>query len=227
MLSIVTPVLNGAQFIENNIRSVASLKVPYEHIIVDGGSTDGTIGIVKKYNNVTFLSQTNKDGMYGAINQGFNQAKGNIFAYLNADDTYVASGIERLYNTITEKNADIAYGDTDFHWKITDSYEKIYGRPLGKFFLQRGIIPFCQSSSVFSKRAFNAAGGFRAEMFRICGDLDFFQRISYFESSKILYVPVKVSVFFKYDGSLGNSNNELYIKEKLKIRNQDYKKYIN
>jgi glycosyltransferase involved in cell wall biosynthesis len=227
MLSIVTPVLNGAEFIEKNIRSIAALNIPYEHIIVDGGSTDGTIDIIKKFNNVKLLNQKQANGMYGAIQQGFGEAKGDIFAYLNADDTYVLAGIEHLYRQMKKNESDIAYGDTDFHWKISNSYEKIYGRAFGKFFLQNGIIPFCQSSAIFSKKMYLKVGGFRPDIFRICGDLDFFQRISFLKESKIEYVPTKVSIFFKYDESLGNSNNELYYKEKLKLENQHYNNIFN
>jgi len=71
MLSIVTPVLNGIKFIQNNIESIQKLSINYEHIIVDGGSTDGTVELVSKYPHIKLLHQNDKTGMYGAIHQGF------------------------------------------------------------------------------------------------------------------------------------------------------------
>ena len=55
MLSIITPVLNGEKFIEKNIISIQELSIPFEHIIVDGGSTDGTIDILKNLNILAWL----------------------------------------------------------------------------------------------------------------------------------------------------------------------------
>ena len=57
MLSIITPVLNGEKFIEKNIISIQELSIPFEHIIVDGGSTDGTIDILKKFKHISVVNQ--------------------------------------------------------------------------------------------------------------------------------------------------------------------------
>ena len=67
MISIVTPVLNGEKYIKYNIESIKKLTIPYEHIVVDGGSTDQTLNIVKKYSNIQILHQRENSGMYGAI----------------------------------------------------------------------------------------------------------------------------------------------------------------
>ena len=73
MISIITPVLNGEAFIEKNILSISQLKLPYEHIIVDGGSTDNTINIVKKYSYIKLINQETNNGMYDAIRKGIQQ----------------------------------------------------------------------------------------------------------------------------------------------------------
>ena len=109
MISIVTPVLNGAKYISINIESIAKLSIPYEHIIVDGGSDDGTQNIVEGYSNVKLISQTKNNGMYGAIHQGFELAKGDYLSWVNSDDQIIAAGYEMMYNRAKIKNTDFIY----------------------------------------------------------------------------------------------------------------------
>lgn len=89
MISIITPSFNQKIFIEQTIISVQRQKYPkYEHIIVDGGSTDGTISILKRYDKtIKWVSEPDK-GQADAINKGMRMAKGEILAYINSDDTY-------------------------------------------------------------------------------------------------------------------------------------------
>ena len=67
ILSIITPVLNGERFIRKNIESVQNLTIPHEHIIVEGGSTDSTVEILKEYPHLKVINQRERNGMYGAI----------------------------------------------------------------------------------------------------------------------------------------------------------------
>jgi len=88
---IVTPTYNSEQYLERCILSVKNQHYDnYEHVIVDGGSTDGTIEILKKYENtypMRWISEPD-NGMYDAINKGFKLAQGDILAWLNSDDFY-------------------------------------------------------------------------------------------------------------------------------------------
>lgn len=88
LISIITPSLNQGMYIEENIKSVIDQKYPnFEHIIIDGGSTDGTIDILKKYNHLVWVSE--KDGGQSeAINKGFKRARGEIIGWVNSDDCY-------------------------------------------------------------------------------------------------------------------------------------------
>lgn len=91
-LSIITPVLNGIRFIEQCIINVVEQKCPdMEHIIVDGGSTDGTAEIIKsyaeRYGHIRWISE-NDHGQSDAMNKGIAIAKGNIIGFLNFDDFY-------------------------------------------------------------------------------------------------------------------------------------------
>jgi len=88
LISIVTPSLNQGAYIEENIKSVLNQNYPnFEHIIIDGGSTDETMDILKKYKHLIWVSE--KDGGQSeAINKGFKKARGEIIGWLNSDDCY-------------------------------------------------------------------------------------------------------------------------------------------
>lgn len=113
LVSIVTPVLNRAGSIERCLASVQRQSYGrIEHIVVDGGSTDGTLEILDRHGSRSaFRWITEKDyGMYDAINKGMRLANGQILAYLNSDDLYlpwtVASAVKGL-----RPNVDLVYGD--------------------------------------------------------------------------------------------------------------------
>ena len=97
-ISIVTPSYNQGEFIEETIRSVLMQGYPnLEYIIIDGGSTDDSVDIIKKYSPwLKFWISENDDGQAAAIYKGFAYATGDIFGYINSDDLYVCSAFFRI-----------------------------------------------------------------------------------------------------------------------------------
>src|SRR2546423_1804901 len=94
LVSIVTPSLNKGPFIEETIQSV--LNQDYrniEYIVVDGGSTDGTLDILRKYGEQLRYDSQPDRGQADAVNRGFLASRGSIFAYLNADDVYLPGAV--------------------------------------------------------------------------------------------------------------------------------------
>ena len=88
-ISIVTPSYNSAKFIEDCIQSVLKQNYPnFEHIVIDGGSTDGTVEILKQYPHLKWISEPD-EGQSDALNKGFKMAEGDILGWLNADDVYL------------------------------------------------------------------------------------------------------------------------------------------
>jgi glycosyltransferase involved in cell wall biosynthesis len=89
-ISIVTPSYNQGHFLEQTIRSVLSQEYPnLEYIVIDGGSTDGSVEIIKRYEKgISFWCSERDDGQYDAINKGFSKSSGEIMGWINSDDVY-------------------------------------------------------------------------------------------------------------------------------------------
>lgn len=114
-VSVITPSLNQAEYIEDTIRSVKCQDYNHiEHIIMDGGSTDGTVEILENYSNKYNMKWVSRpdNGQADAINQGFERASGDVLGWLNSDDVYLTkSAISKSVNALAEyPDADIVNG---------------------------------------------------------------------------------------------------------------------
>ena len=112
-ISIVTPVFNSVRWIELCLQSVRhSLKERnYEHIVVDGGSTDGTLDYLNQQNDIRLISGPDK-GMYDALNKGMATARGRILGHLNADEQYDRAGLAQALQKLDKTGADAVFGPT-------------------------------------------------------------------------------------------------------------------
>jgi len=112
LISIVTPSYNQAKYIRATIDSVLSQNYPnLEYFVIDGGSTDGTIEILKSYGRkLTWVSEKDK-GQTDAINKGMRRAKGDILAYLNSDDIYLPGTLKAVGEYYGRTHADWITGD--------------------------------------------------------------------------------------------------------------------
>lgn len=119
-LSIVTPSYNQADFLEETIESVLSQNYPnLEYIIIDGGSKDGSVEIIKKYENyLHFWCSVPDKGQANAINKGFKLATGDIFAWLNSDDMYMPYTLLKVVELFkASKNPTLVYGGCIHFWE--------------------------------------------------------------------------------------------------------------
>ncbi|MBL8103077.1 MAG: glycosyltransferase, partial [Anaerolineales bacterium] len=127
LVSIITPSFNQARFLERTIQSVLAQDYPrIEYIIVDGGSTDGSADVIKKYQSrlAWWVSEQDK-GQTDAINKGFNRATGDILAWINSDDTYHPKAVGEAVKYLME-NPEVAlvYADCDF----IDEEDRLIGK---------------------------------------------------------------------------------------------------
>ena len=100
-ISIITPSFNQGSFIEETIKSVLAQDYPdVEHIVVDGGSTDGTLDILRRYPHLKVISGPDT-GQANAVNKGLREATGEIIGWLNSDDTYFPGVFDDVAKTIS------------------------------------------------------------------------------------------------------------------------------
>ena len=159
-ITIVTAVYNGEKYIEECIKSIMNQTYQnFEHIIMDGGSTDNTLEIAKKYEklyNVKIYSRKD-NGMYDAIANGFELATGDILCWLNSDDMLMPWAFEVMQKVISETKAQWCMGFPTY-WNdnnISRCQFRIstYTRMAIKAGLHDGrILPFIQQESTFSTK---------------------------------------------------------------------------
>jgi len=112
-ISIITPVFNSTRWIDLCIRSVrhALQGRNYEHIVVDGGSTDGTLDYLNQQKDIRLIPGPDK-GMYDALNKGMAAARGRIWGHLNADEQYDRTGLAHAVAKLERTGADAVFGPT-------------------------------------------------------------------------------------------------------------------
>lgn len=114
LVSIITPSFNQAAFLEETIRSVIGQDYkPIEYILIDGASTDGSLEIIKRYEKhlASWISEPDQ-GQVDAINKGFRRASGDIVAWINSDDLYMAGAVREAVNALQQHpEVGMVYGD--------------------------------------------------------------------------------------------------------------------
>jgi len=159
-ISIVTPSYNQGQFLEQTILSVLNQDYPYiEYIIIDGGSSDESVDIIKKYEKRVAYWISEKDrGQAHAINKGFAKATGSIFAWLNADDLLSPSAARIAASYLTkDSSVGLIFGDRISIDKKGNVIDLVSSPTFSKYMLKWGFtIP--QETAFFRRKYFEDVG---------------------------------------------------------------------
>lgn len=131
LITIITVVLNSEKHLEETIQSVINQSYKnFEYIIIDGGSTDSSLNIIKKYSDkIDYWISENDKGLYDAFNKGMQLASGDYIGILNSDDCYEKNALSMLKNYINDfPDIDFIFGSVRKHWGILHGYnpKKIY-----------------------------------------------------------------------------------------------------
>jgi glycosyltransferase involved in cell wall biosynthesis len=181
-ISIVTPSYNQAGFLEKTILSVLNQNYPdFEYMIIDGGSTDNSVKIIKKYEKYLkfWISEPDK-GQSHAINKGFEHATGDLFAWINSDDYYMPGALQTvadLYRKYPDAGAFVGRGRKVNHkGKVVyePEFKQVDNKSLFRWSYNNN---FMQPSCLFTKKAWEDCGPLD-ESLHIAFDLDFWINIS-------------------------------------------------
>ena len=220
-VSIITPSFNQARFLEQTMRSVLEQDYPnIEYIVIDGGSSDGSLEIIQKYADRLAYWQSQKDkGQTDAINQGFARATGEILAWLNSDDILypgaVSAAVRQLH---THPEVGMVYSNCQ--WINAD------GKVIGNFpaaqtnlkKLRRGYVHIPQQTSFFRTELWRKVGPLD-DSFYFAMDYDLWTRLA--THSPLLYVPELWAAFRLHEGAKSIAADDRCWPEMLRVHYRD------
>ena len=217
-ISIITVSYNAAKTIEQTILSVINQTYNnIEYIIIDGGSTDGTVEILKKYEDkIAYWVSELDNGIYDAMNKGIDIANGEIVGIINADDWYEKNAIEISVNSLLkDEELDGICGDIFIYMECSKcTLVKRICSSTSLNLLKNGMT--IMHPTVFLKKSFYDKYGKFDTKFRIAADYDLMLRAS-LKGANIKYIPMIIS-HFRLGGTSGNMRNTNI--DLMKIRNK-------
>lgn len=201
MISVITVTLNAEKTLEDTLISIIRQTYQnFEIVAIDGGSTDSTIDIFKKYNAYigTMISEPDS-GIYNAMNKGIRAAKGDFLFFLNAQDTlYSANVFAKIVDAFNSKNRPlIVFGDVFFTNKTYIPHAKLLQIPnMVKSYKNAGYEDpaICHQAIFYHKKLFESIGAYD-EKYKIYADFDFNIRAFYYAQKRYTYIPEIISNF--------------------------------
>jgi len=173
LISVITVVLNNSKTLETSFKSLYQQKnLSYEHIVIDGGSSDGSLKIIKKYNNKInyWLSEKDK-GIYDAFNKGMKLARGKYIGFLNSDDVYTKNAFKYLDDYIKNyPTVDFIFGSVKKHWGV------LYGYRPYKIYWSWGFYSSHSTGFFIKKKSAEKVGNYNLK-YKFSSDYDYFFRM--------------------------------------------------
>ena len=216
-ITIVTPSYNQAAYLETTLQSVLSQGYPrLEYIVIDGGSTDGSVEILRRYGGrIAFWVSEPDGGQTEAINKGLRRASGDVLAYLNSDDLYLPGALDIVGEYFAAHlEAGLVYGDCQV---IGADGQALGWLPKHDFSLERMFArgEFIPQPAAFWRRAVpEQVGGFD-ETLHLALDYDFFIRTA--RRWPVAYLPRPLAAFRLHGGSKTIAREESHWREALRV----------
>lgn len=211
LVSIITPTLDMCDRLKRCIDAVhAQTYGRIEHVVVDGGSSDGTIAYLESEGRVRWISEKD-DGQSDALNKGFGMASGDVLTWLNADDTLDARAVEAAVEALRrEPGAGLAYGDVEIVMGDRRWVEKPPATLTLDSFRRGNVIS--QPGTFFTRWAFDAVGGQVDPEFSLTMDFELWLRFAT-AGIEAVYVPRTLAHFEIHSESKTGSQSPLRFAE--------------
>jgi len=213
-ISIVTIVRNGVEFIEETLQSVVNQKdINIEYIIIDGGSTDGTLDVIQLYRKqITHLVSGPDGGIYDAINKGISLATLPLVGLIHCGDSYIPNVLSHVYETFKNTGAAVLYGDVIIREaEGSNIYLKNY--IADHQYLKKKMSIF--HPATFIDRKYYLKFGLYDLSFRSAADYDLLLKW-YIEGVNFFHIPSVLSIF--RGGGISSTNFTLIVGENYRIR---------
>ena len=219
LITIITTVLNNEKYLQECLDSLHNQKYKnYEHIIIDGGSTDKTIDIIKKNENKIDFWISEKDrGIYDAFNKGMSLARGEFIGFLNSDDIYYSeSTLSYVVETFDKnENTDFIFGPVKKHWALLHGYQP------WKIYFTWGFYTSHSTGFFIKNKSAKKIGEYNLK-YKYSSDYDYFFRMIVHKKLKGIGVHKdKIFGVFRRGGFSSRVKFLDHFKEEIKIRNDN------
>ena len=225
LITIVTVCFNSEETICDTLKSVASQSYKnFEHIIIDGVSTDTTLEKINTWNKHKIILYSEKDhGIYDAMNKGISLAKGDIVGFLNSDDVYAGNNVLKIIaQAMSNPSVDASYGDLvyvdRFNLKKVRRYWKS-SQYKPRLFENGWVVP--HPTFYVKRKIYSKYGNFDTKL-KLAADFDLILRLLCVYSVRSVYIPT-VLVKMRLGGASNASFLSIYSQNKEIIRS--FKKY--
>jgi len=216
--SVVTPNYNMADYLEETIKSVLkNLRPGDEYFIIDGGSTDGSVDVIKKYEDkiTGWISEPDR-GYADALRKGFEMSSAPLMCWINCGDLLLTGTLDLVRDRFTYSQADLLFGDDYYvdEQGLVLQHSNGYVKSLQKMMLYGGWTPL-QDACYWRRSLYDLIGGIDATI-RHAADYDFFLRMSL--KGRCEYLPAVMSAFRRHGCQKSVSGADAYALERQDIR---------
>jgi len=213
-VSIITVVYNGIAHLEQTINSVLGQTYDnIEYIIIDGGSTDGTVELIKQYEDqIAYWVSAPDAGIYDAMNKGLAKATGEIVGLINADDWYEEDAVSVVVDTFEKENADVVHGSMKI-LQEGSSFVKTVEKDLSR--LKKGML--LSHPTVFAKKSLYDQYGIFNTSYKIVADWEMMVR---WWLKGVKFVGIEATLAHFRMGGVSSEHLKKSFEEKHRVRNE-------